>query len=393
MGKALTIRGISLMAMAISVSFFAGPGQVSCAGAQSGREVRILVLDGKDAARLSLKGRYTMSDIATGKILMEGPHLNSDVKALPAGMLVGEAEFGSSGIKVSAAKDADIYINWKRFRGQVDIIRKPDGLLMVINHIGIEKYLYGVLFHEVSPRWPMETLKAQAIAARTFAVYQAAQTKDRPYDLTSDIYSQVYGGRGSERWATTRAVDLTKEMVLAYKGQVFPAYFHATCAGFTESASNLWKGGDIEPLKGGVFCPYCRISPHYLWHREIPLGELERKLKGAGRDVGRIASVRCLGRNASGRVDNLEIKDDSGKTVIIPAKDFRLIVGPNDVRSTRFITKIKWGKLVLDGLGWGHGVGMCQWGAYGLGKKGKSAEEILKFYYPGAEVAAIDELK
>lgn len=383
LSKTLIILGAVLIAAAPAAF---------CADAPLGRDVRVCVLDGKDAVNLSLEGRYAIRDIITGRVLMEGPHLKANIRASQGGMMIGDAEFRLSGINVTAEKDAEIYADWKRFRGELDVVKRPDGKFTVINHIGIEEYLYGVLFHEVSHRWPMEALKAQAIAARTFALYQARQNRDRPYDMRSDIYSQVYGGKGSETWATTRAVNLTKGMVLSYKGQLFPAYFHATCAGFTEDASNLWKV-DIAPLKGGVFCPYCRISPHYLWHKEIPLGELEKKLGAAGHDIGRIVSVRCLGRNASGRVDKMEIKDDAGKALILPAKDFRLIMGPNDVRSARFITKIKWGKLVLDGLGWGHGAGMCQWGAYGLGKKGKTAGEILQFYYPGSEIVSIAALK
>jgi len=281
--------------------------------------------------------------------------------------------------------DGSTYVNGRRFRGAVDVIKKDNGKVMVINRIGLDDYLYGVLYHEVSHRWPMEVLKVQAIAARTFAVYQVRQSKSQPYDLRSDVYSQMYGGRTSEKWSTTRAVNLTKGKILKYKGEVLPAYYHATCAGHTEDASNLWKV-DMEPLKG-VACDFCKGSPHYRWSKKIKLVELENRLKDNGYKISDISSITVLSRNASGRVDKLEIKGAGDEAVVLSGKDFRQMIGPNDIRSAKFEVSLRAAALVVDGLGWGHGVGMCQWGAYGMARQGKKAEEILKYYYPGAEIA------
>ena len=92
-------------------------------------------------------------------------------------------------------------------------------------------------------------------------------------------------------------------------------------------------------------------------------------------------------------MDKVEIKDDAGTSIILTGKDFRQMLGPNDVMSTNFDVSIRWGSLVLDGLGWGHGVGMCQWGAYGQARKGKKVDEILQYYYPGSEISTIDKIK
>lgn len=280
--------------------------------------------------------------------------------------------------------DGNTYINGRRFRGSVDIIKKDNGKQMAINRLGLDDYLYGVLYHEVSHRWPIEVLKAQAIAARTFALYQVRQNKSQPYDLRSDIYSQVYGGRTSEKWSTTRAVNLTKGKVLKYNGGIFPSYYHATCAGHTEDASNLWNI-DMPPLKG-VPCDFCKDSPHYRWTKDIPLQAVRDKLIGNGHTIGAIAAISVLSKNASGRADKLEIKDEAGASVVLTGKDFRQMIGPNEIRSTKFDISVKDGTLGIYGLGWGHGVGMCQWGAFGMARKGKKADEILKYYYPGAEI-------
>ncbi len=242
--------------------------------------LRVSIVDDKDRVSLDLKGRYKIYAINSDRVVMEGPYFSSVVTAQKEGLKIGKKDIKLSGVKVKVDKDANIYVNSRRFRGDMDIIRKDNGKLVVVNHIPIDDYLYGVLYHEVSHRWPAEVLKAQAITARTFALYQARQNKLQPYDLRSDIYSQVYGGRASEKWSTTRAVDLTRNEALTYKGDIIPTYYHATCAGYTEDASNLWNI-DAPYLKGAP-CDYCRDSKHYRWTKEMPLWELANKLKNGG---------------------------------------------------------------------------------------------------------------
>ncbi|MFH0763534.1 MAG: SpoIID/LytB domain-containing protein [Candidatus Omnitrophota bacterium] len=360
-------------------------GDALSAGQECEITLRVLILDDRDSVNLALKGKYKIYPINSDAVVMEGPCLAANVTAANAGIRIGKSQLVLPAVKVKVARDSNIYVDSRRFRGDIDIIRKDNGKLMVVNYIGLEDYLYGVLYHEVSHRWPAEVLKAQAIAARTFALYQARQNRLQPYDLRSDIYSQVYGGRTSEKWSTTRAVNLTKGGVLAYNGNIIPAYYHAACAGHTEDASNLWNI-DAPYLKG-VQCGWCKDSKHYRWRKEISLRELADKLKSGGYKIGKIASVAVLSKNRSDRVDKIEIKDDAGISVVLTGKDFRQLIGPNEVRSTKFDASVKLNSLVLEGMGWGHGAGMCQWGAYGQARKGKKAEEILKFYYPGTEIS------
>ncbi len=354
--------------------------------------VRVLIMDDKDSVYLSVKDAYKIYAANSDRVLMHGSRIATKISGTKDGLMVGAKELKMGGIRITAEGKAKIYVGGRLFRGDVDIVRKDTGKLMVINHIGLDDYLYGVLYHEVSHRWPMEVLKAQAIAARTFALYQARQNKLQPYDLRSDIYSQVYGGSTSERWSTTMAVNSTKNMVLVYKDDILPAYYHATCAGSTENASNVWKI-DLPPLGGGVACDFCKQSPHYKWTKELPLWTLEAKLRENAYKIGKIVSVKVLTRNESGRVDKMEIRDSSGVSVVLTGKDFRQIIGPNELRSTKFSASIKWNSLVIEGKGWGHGVGMCQWGAFGMASKGRKVNEILEFYYPGAAIASIDTIR
>ena len=358
---------------------------------KSSNLIRVCVIDGKDRIGLILKSAYKVYEINSDRVLMEGYRLHTDIAITKSGLLIGKKEVSSYGIKVKTAKDSTTYIDSRRFRGDINIIRKDDLKLTVVNNVDLEDYLYGVLYHEVSHRWPKEALKAQAIAARTFALYQKRQNALQPYDLRSDIYSQVYGGSTSEKWSTTRAVNLTNGKILVYNGDIFSSYYHATCAGHTEDATNLWTI-DLPPLKG-VECDSCKYSPHYKWVKDIPLWQITNKLKENGYKTGRIASIIILSKNSSGRIEKIEIKDEAGVSLILTAKDFRQMIGPNAVRSTKFDISIKGSQAYLQGYGWGHGAGMCQWGAFGMARKGKKAEEILKHYYPGAEITTIDNLK
>ena len=384
----MTPRSGLLLLPFFALAFLIAP--TSFTVAESDIPVRVCVIDNADSIKLFLKGDYTIYSLNSNDVLKKGSRLARDVSATKGGILLGRDELKTDGITVKVAQDAGLSVNSLRFRGYIDIIRTDKLKLIVVNHLGLDQYLRGVLYHEVSHFWPLEALKAQAIAARTFALYQKRQNKAKDYDLRNDIYSQVYGGRESERWATNKAVSLTSGLVLTYKGDIFPTYYHANCAGMTENAANLWNI-NMPPLTG-VKCPYCKNTRHYRWEKRIPLQEIEERLAAAGYKVAAIESMNILSRNKSNRAEKLEIKDEQGAVIIITAKDFRQALDPNVIRSTNFEVEIRATEAVFKGFGWGHGVGMCQWGAYGMSKAESSAEEILRFYYPGSQVTTIDKV-
>lgn len=353
--------------------------------------IRVAVAQEKDSLQLTIRSAYQIRALNTDELLIEGKSLwRKKVLPMPAGIKIGEKYLKIYGISIQPQRDAAIYINNRRFRGNIDIIRTEKIQLLVVNHLDIEDYLYGVLYHEVSPYWPKEALKAQAIAARTFALYQSRFNKGDDYELTSTVYSQLYGGRTSERYRTNRIVNQTEGEVLVYKGELFPAYYHADCGGHTEDAREIW-GIDIPPLRG-VVCPYCKKSPHFLWKQRIPLSDIEAKLSKQGKIVGKISSITPLARNKSNRIAKLRISGSKG-VVSLSGYRFRLYIGPNLIRSTNFtVTITPEGEALFSGFGWGHGVGFCQWGAYFMAKQGYRHEEILKYYYPGAEIVQMEDI-
>ncbi|MCM8782613.1 MAG: SpoIID/LytB domain-containing protein, partial [Candidatus Omnitrophica bacterium] len=346
--------------------------------------IRVCVLKDVDSATLTLDSGYKIYTSKNNNLIQNGKSLyKAKIVATQEGLLLGGLPISSGGIKIKPDKDGRIYIDKWRFRGEVGIFKNKDLKLVIVNYLDIEEYLYGVLYYEVSHHWPYEALKAQAIAARTYALYQKRVRKDKDYDLTGDIYSQVYGGRTAEKYRTNRAVNLTKGKILTYKGDIFPAYYHATCGGFTEDASNLWNI-DLPPLKG-TECKFCKRSKHFNWKRKIKLVDIEKALAKYGNKICGIVSIRIESRNKSNRINNLIITDSAGNT-LIPGKDFRIAAGPNLLKSNNYEVSVTKDIAVFKGVGWGHGVGMCQWGAYFMAKKGYKAEAILQYYYPGADV-------
>ncbi|MFZ2603368.1 MAG: SpoIID/LytB domain-containing protein [Candidatus Omnitrophota bacterium] len=352
--------------------------------AQDPRIIRVAIIQDANSLGLDIKGSYEVMDVHSGEILYRGRGLKTTVTVYKSGILLGKVKSNTSKVLVRTEPQDVILVNGKVFRGTIQFIKKDNQQMLVINNIELQDYIKGILYHEASHYWPLEALKAQAVVCRTYALYQKQQSLSKDFDVTGDVYSQVYGGKTSERFRTNKAVEETSGIVLMYKGKIFPAYFHATCAGHTEDASQLWNI-DIPVLKG-VVCDFCRESPHFSWHEVLSLDEIEKKLKGSAYKLDNLIGIVIVNRNKSGRVASLKLVSKK-KDEVISAKDFRNIIGPNSIRSTNFNITIVDRDAVFEGIGWGHGVGLCQWGAYFMAKNGTRYEEILKYYYPESEIA------
>jgi len=352
--------------------------------------IRVVLASGRSQAVFAVAGTYELVDVRSGALLKKGRNLfSSKVEAVDHGIRIGKKDWPVDQILIKARRKAAIRVNNRLYRGDLIIAREKDGRLLLVNVVELEAYLKGVLVREISPKWPLDAIKAQAVAARTYALYQKEVMKDKLYDVTADVSSQVYGGSGSEKNRTNRAVNFTAGEVLTYDGKVFPTYFHATCGGVTENASELWKTS-VEPLAGGRMCSFCASSPHYFWKRALDLKTIQKKLGSRYTLPGDCANLAVKERNPTGRVRTLVLKDQKGRAMEISAKDFRQLVGPDVVRSTNFSITLEQGKVTLSGKGWGHGVGLCQWGALGMSRKGYGYEKILSFYYPGAKLQRLD---
>ena len=353
----------------------------------SEKYVRVAILDKVDELNFSIRGKYKIVDLASGAILDEGRGLReSRISSYPGGITINDKKYPLRRLRLAASKDITLYLDDKvsRYRGALDIIVKPNKKFQVVNTVEIEQYIRGVLYHEVSHRWPMEAMKAQAVAARTYALYQMKKNKNNDYDVTGDIYSQVYGGKNSERFRTNIAVKRTLGKILVYNNKVLPAYFHASCGGHTENAKNIW-GENLPPL-AGVPCSFCALAPHANWKKNFRSQDIQEKLAANDYQTGPITEIRVLSRNESGRINDLLFTARDGTTTTIPGVKFRGIIGPNTIKSNRYEVLMKGYYFDLIGKGWGHGVGMCQWGAHQMAEERHKYDEILSFYYPGARI-------
>ncbi len=363
-------------------------------GASEGRDmVRVAVLKDVKIFDLSVRGKYRVVDPLTGGMIDSGKRLARCIVTMtPDGIVIGGRAYGARHLRVTAKKDAAIYSDGKmrRYRNQIDILITKKGSLLVVNTLNLESYVKGVLYHEVPHRWPMNAIKAQAVATRTYALYQIRENKEQEYDVTSGIYSQVYGGRSAERHRTNIAANRTRGQILTYQNEVLPAYFHSNCGGHTENVNELWEH-DLSPLRG-VKCGFCIGAPNYRWKKNFRSKDIEEKLNAHGFKLGMIKEIMVAGRTDSGRIKSLKITTRDGKSMSISGRRFRDIIGPNVIKSNQYEIKMKGYYFDLTGRGWGHGVGMCQWGAYRMAKKRYKYTSILEHYYPGAGITKISEL-
>lgn len=266
--------------------------------------------------------------------------------------------------------------------GLVHIVRRGKGLL-VINQVDLEEYVKGVVPAEVNSTWHAEMLKVQAVAARTYALYQHMLSASRDYDVAASIQDQVYRGRQGVDARVQEAVESTRGLVVTHDGAPIYAAFSSTAAGITEDAMVVWSK-DLPYLKG-VECPFDVESPYYQWKASFRVTTLERNLRHQGFSVGTIATMTPVGFSRAGRVSKLRILHSKGE-LIVRGEDLRKAIGYTVVPSTQFTIESMGQDIVLAGYGAGHAVGLCQWGAKELAELGYSFSSILRYYYPGTEL-------
>ncbi|HOF32711.1 MAG TPA: SpoIID/LytB domain-containing protein [Spirochaetota bacterium] len=279
------------------------------------------------------------------------------------------------------SSDGIIGVNGVKYRGSL-IIRKIANRIEVCNRISLEDYLKGVVSCEMSGNWHIEALKAQAVAARTYAVYFLNKKSNINYDLDCTTSFQVYKGYSSESKSGNTAVDKTSGLIMTYDGEPVLSFFHSTCGGWTSDNGNVWSGKNLPYLKR-IKCEYCSDSPKYEWKEKISVSEIKSLLEKNGKQTGKIKSINL--KRSSERVITVIIRHSSGE-IVLSGNEFRRIIGAERLRSLYFTTSISGKNIVFDGKGWGHGVGMCQYGAKKLAEKGKDYSFILKYYYSGINV-------
>lgn len=297
----------------------------------------------------------------------------------PRGLALNRQETSFQKITL-ASPGGLIQVNDLTVMGRISILQ-GGGSLTVVNTLPLEDYLKGVVPVEISAEWHPEVLKVQAIISRTYARYQMESNRGKAFDLVSTIEDQVYSGVSREHPAANRAIMDTRGEVLAFDGRILQAFFHSTSAGPTENAMEVW--GINLPYLQGVSCPFDSESPYFEWTVSIPLEQIQQSLKKKGYRIGTIATVSTRSWTRAGRVEEVRILHSKGE-LFVKGPEFRKLLGYTRLPSTRFIIAKTGASLQLQGLGAGHAVGLCQWGAKEMAEKGYSHRAILQHYYPGS---------
>ncbi len=317
--------------------------------------------------------------------LYEGPQPNISAESyrfLPGGKrnaaMTGRGNFVPTGSGLLETDACCLELNRKQYPGKFLIYPSGDSFL-VVNLVSESDYLPGVVAHEMSPEWPIEALKAQAVLARTYLYNVLSRPESRKYDIDSTTRHQVYGGLIESNSPAVAAVRETAGQVVMYGGNLASVFYHSCEGGYTASAQEVW--GREVPYLVARKSDYCSDAPPSRWQIEFTLAELEEKF-----GVGSLQQIHVLVRSASQRVVLLELRGSKGKTEI-SGSDFRNALGSTRIKSTLFDIRLKGNAVQIAGRGFGHGVGLSQWGAYTLaGQYRQNYREILAFYFPGTEL-------
>ncbi len=369
-------------------------------------EVRVLLLEGRTSVSLSATEQPNIR-VGSGPnrpINLSGG-ASVPITLTSVGWKIGSAMVGSGTLIIQPASQGSVKIDRRAYRGHFRLIPAGPGKFDVINDVDVDGYLMSVVPREMFPQWPLEAYKAQAIVARTYALYVARTAPmGTNFDLFADTRSQVYGGIHDESAKSREAVDSTRGMVVVYgppgQERIFKAYFSSCCGGVTQSANDAFGDPILEPLSARNIGPRCVESGHFNWGPVvIRKTELTRRIRmwGASNDapektIGDVSRIDVGRANQFGRPSEFIITDARGYRYSLNSEDFRHAVDTgasdgatlpssfckpvNDATSVHF----------TEGHGFGHGVGLCQWCAEHEANAGASHESIVLDAFPHAKL-------
>jgi stage II sporulation protein D len=266
------------------------------------------------------------------------------------------------------------FVSWggRPYRGALTLVA-DEPYILVVNTLELEAYLRGVVPAEMPPTWPMEALKAQAVAARSYVVTHLKP--DEPFDLCALETCQVYSGVEAEHARSDQAVAATRGLVLGYGNEVVRAYYHSDSGGVLASSAEVW-GESLPYLVARA--DVSASTPHRQWERQLDPQAMAASLRSHGIDVGPVRALRILHYSESGRAVRAEVVGERARAVV-EGPALRDLLRGWGLKSTRIVMA---SDLLVRGDGWGHGVGMSQYGARSMALAGHAFEEILAFYYP-----------
>jgi len=278
------------------------------------------------------------------------------------------------------SSDNQFRLQKRQYSGRLKIISQGT-TFSYINYVNIDHYLVSVVGHEMSPSWPVEALKAQAVVARTYVLKKKLNSVGKNYDIGNDTYDQVYGGMIQNDGNVTRAVRETVDQVIMYEGKIAEVFFHSDCGGETAAASEIWQ--EDYPYLVRKKCDF-KESPEYKWEVSYNMNDM-KKLLG----YQNLTGISVGERSASKRIKDIMLSA-GGTQKKIPISEFRKQLGVDKVKSSLFGIKKSSDGYTIKGRGYGHGVGLCQWCAkIMVEKKSQRYNAIISFFFPGTRIEKI----
>lgn len=359
--------------------------------------IRVLLHNNIKEIQIEINQPYNISDFKSDEILVGRERLKKSVIYLKSGdfrtrPLTSDSAHNAPTTFVKANGNVSIVtnngfvqLNKSRYCGKLILVPKDNDRFSILEEIGIEEYLPGVIEGEMPIMWNDDALQAQVIAIRTYAIYKRKIKSNALYHINK--LDLAYKGSYMNQAKAKEIVSKSRGTVMVYDWKLFPGYFHSTCGGHTEDINLVFNLKSIPPLSG-VECGYCNNSKYYHWKKKLGRNEIQNKLNATNSKVKRIRNITTEKIGPGGHCSTIRI-DHAGGTKRVNANDFRLIIGPNNLRSTSFSIKNSGSSFIFEGSGWGHGVGLCQYGTQSMAKSGFRWYEILRHYYPEIELVKI----
>ncbi len=345
-------------------------------GAQAKFELRVALKKEVNQVKVGSSTPAIIKDAAGKKL--GSLQARESLVALSSGDKISVSRWQATGIIIEPSDNGYVWIGEGWYRGRIRLVLQNKSITAV-NLVDIEEYLYSVVGAEAIPSWPIESLKAQAVAARTYALYKSKIAGNRFYDLDASTNSQVYKGLTSEYESTLEAVQKTQDEILTYENKPIMAVFHSSSGGHTENVEDVWSS-PLPYLRGVV--DYDQKSPVFQWTKTFSFNQLSSFFGG----IGQVKKMIPERTTPLGRILSLKIIGNQGNK-IIPGQKFREMLG---LKSTLFTINQKLNSWEVVGHGYGHGIGLSQWGAYYLSLDGANYQQILSHYYQNAALTTLN---
>jgi stage II sporulation protein D len=379
--KTSTLLGVSTFTAVLSCLL----GMVADAYAL---ELRVAIEEDVRTVQVGSSTKSLLRD-SSGRVVAEIPAMGS-VRAESQGNQVKIHQFQGNQFWLEPTNGGFVAIGNKWYRGRTHVIA-VDGALTAVNYVDLEEYLYSVVGSEMPTSWPLEALKAQAVAARTYVLYRRQNNGNAIYDVGDTTTWQVYSGLEKEASSTHTAVKATAGQVLTYNGRIIESVFHSSSGGHTENVEHVWSSP--RPYLRGV-ADFDQYAPVFQWREQFSADDLRNRITG----VGRILSITPIELTPTGRVASVRVVGDQN-TRVLTGTELRRSLG---LRSTLFTIRPEIGRVasasspasipsafLIDGRGFGHGVGMSQWGAYGMAARGYNYQQIVGHYFRNTQLSVI----